>query len=94
MAKPKSMVVSDMMKVTFDDKTFKESITPVFYQMLQPMIENTIHVSVTIAVEAAVTGLQTTVIKDTIQSNQSTTVYEFMTKRCESYVYISLPIYA
>ena len=41
--KSKSMAFSDMMKVTFDDKTFKESITSVLYQILQPMIEKTIH---------------------------------------------------
>ena len=65
------MAFSDMMKVTFDDKNFQESITPVLYQMLQPMIEKTIQVTITTAVKAAVTSLQTTVIKDMIQSNQS-----------------------
>ena len=63
--KEKGMSFSDMIKVTFKDKSFTSSIAPVLYDMISPLIQNTIQTTV----EAAISSLKTTCVDPIIEAN-------------------------
>ncbi|MCG8049149.1 MAG: hypothetical protein N0E48_26695 [Candidatus Thiodiazotropha endolucinida] len=65
------MAFSDMMRVTFDDQSFKDSITPVLYDMVCPLIQETIQTTVTTAVTKAIESIRTNVLDEMIKSNKS-----------------------
>ena len=59
------MSFSDMIKVTFNDKSFISSIAPVLYDMIRPLIEDTIHATVL----PAINSMKTTCIDPIISAN-------------------------
>ena len=63
--KEKPMSFSDMIKVTFNDKSFTDSIAPVLYDMISPLIQETIQTTVT----AAINSLKTTCVDPIIEAN-------------------------
>ena len=52
------MAFLDIVKLTFSVASFTKSITPVLYDMINPLILKTIEVSVSATVEAAVKSVQ------------------------------------
>ena len=63
--KGSNMAFSDMVKITFNDPTFAKSVAPVMYDMLSPLIQDTIKS----AVKAVTSDLKTTVVDEMVKSN-------------------------
>ena len=68
--KGSGLAFSDMVKLTFNDASFTRSITPVLYDMMSPLILNTIETSVAATVEAAVKSVQAKVVDQIVESNR------------------------
>ena len=69
-ANPSGVALSDMVKMTFSDASFAKSITPLLYDMMNPLIMKTIEASVAASVDAAVNSLQTKVVNRMLESNK------------------------
>lgn len=63
--KKKNMSFSDMIKVTFNDKSLTSSIAPVLYDMISPLIQETIQNTVA----AAISSLKTTCVDPILEAN-------------------------
>ena len=60
------MAFSDMVKITFNDPSFAKSVAPVMYDMLSPLIQDTI----TAAVRAVTNDLKVSVVDEMVKSNE------------------------
>lgn len=49
-SKAKTIAFSDMMRITFDDQSFKDSITPALFDMISPLIQETVQATLAAAV--------------------------------------------
>ena len=63
--KGSKMAFSDMVKLTFNDPAFAKSVAPVMYDMLTPLIQDTISA----AVKAVTSDLKTSVVDEMVRSN-------------------------
>ena len=64
--KGSKMAFSDMVQITFNDPAFAKSVAPVMYDMLSPLIQDTISA----AVSAVTLDLKSTVVDKMVKSNE------------------------